>query len=96
MSERASDFEERLNRYPILKKRFFSLIDIVEDKSGSYENADEAELKFIDEVRRMSNELMHEWASEKESVKAEEIRRSSGSFIGHGKKNCVGIQLSER
>gem|GEM_PF-3775452 len=25
MSERASDSEERLNRYPILKKRFFSL-----------------------------------------------------------------------
>jgi hypothetical protein len=88
MSERACDSEERLNRYPILKKRFFSLPDIVEDKSGIYEKADEAELKFIEEVRRMSNELMRERASGKESVRAGELRRSSGSFIGHGKKTA--------
>jgi len=28
MSERASDFEERLNRYPILKERIKSLLNI--------------------------------------------------------------------
>jgi hypothetical protein len=39
---------------------------------------------------------MRIWASEKESVRVEEIKKFSGDIVGHGKKNCYGIQHSEK
>jgi len=96
MSEKASDFEERLNRYPIMKERITSLLNIVEDSSGDYRKADEAEQRLIEELRLTGNELMRERASGKESVSAEELGRSNISVIGHGKKNFFGRQHSEK
>ena len=86
MSGRASDFEERPNRYPILKERILSLLDIAEDSSGNYEKADEAEQGLIGELRLTGNALMCGWASGKESVSTEESRKSDISVIGHGEK----------
>ena len=96
MTGKASDFEERLNSHPILKKRILSLFEIVEDRSGNYNTADEAEEKIIEEVRHIGNELMHVWASEKESVRVEETKKLSEKIISHGKKNCHGVQHSEK
>ena len=96
MSENISDFEERINRYPILKKRFCSLLDIVEDRSGNYGKADEAESVLIEKLRLTGNELMNEWGSVRESAIYEESVRSNAALIGHGKKNSDGGQLSER
>lgn len=96
MSENISDSEERINRYPILKKRFRSLPDIVEDKSGNYGKAGEAESGLIEKLRQTGNELMNERASVRESAIYEESVRSSINITGHGKKNSDGRQLSER
>lgn len=96
MIGKASDSEERLNSHPILKKRILSLFEIIGDRSGSYNTADSAEEKIIEEMRHFGNELMHIWASEKESPVAEETKKSSGNMIGHGKKNCHGIRHPER
>jgi len=51
------------------------LFEIVEDRSGNYNTADNAEEKIIEEIRHLGNELMHVWASEKESVRVEEIKK---------------------
>jgi hypothetical protein len=96
MIEKASDSEERLNSHPILKTGLRSLIEIAEDRSEKYNTADDAEEKIIGEVRQSGNELMRIWASEKESVRVEEIKKFSGDIVGHGKKNCYGIQHSEK
>ena len=95
-NEKVSCFEERLNSHPVIKDRIKSLIDIIEDTSGSYDRADDAELKIITELRRMGNEIMNEWASGKELAKAGELRRNCPDITGHGKKNFFGIQYSER
>jgi len=42
MTGKASDSEERLNSHPILKKRILSLSEIVEDRTGNYNTADNA------------------------------------------------------
>jgi hypothetical protein len=96
MSGKASDFEERLNSYPVLKKRLLSLFEIIDDRSGSYNSADNAEEKIIGEMRHLGNELMHIWASEKEAAGFAEIKNSSEKMVGHGKKNCHGIRHSEK
>ena len=96
MTGKASDFEVRLNSHPILRKRILSLFGIVGDRSGNYNTADNAGEKIIEEIRHPGNELMHVWASEKESVRVEEIKKVSENIISHGKKNCHGIRHSEK
>jgi hypothetical protein len=86
MSEKAYDSEERLNRHPILKERIASFLNIVEDSSGNYDKADEAESALIEKLRSFGNELMHGWASGKESVMTEKLIRSGNRVSGHGKK----------
>jgi hypothetical protein len=95
-NEKVSVFEERLNSHPVLKDRFESLLDIVEDTAGNYDKADEAELKIIEELRRTGNILMNEWAERKESAGAGELRKSCRDMTGHGKKNSSGIRHSEK
>lgn len=95
MSEKASDFEERLNSHPILKDRFRLLPDIIEDTGGHYDKADRAELGFIDELRKTGKELMNEWALRQEKVRAESAADAADT-ICHGKKNSFGIRHSEK
>jgi hypothetical protein len=95
MSEKASDFEERLNSHPILKERFGLLLDIIEDTCGNYDKADNAELKFIEELRKTGKELMNAWASRQENIRSEAIH-NRGETICHGKKNFSGIRHSEK
>jgi len=96
MSEKSYDFEERLNRHPILKERMASILNIVEDSEGNYDKADEAGLIIIEKLRSFGNELMHGWASGKEPVMTEKLRVSGRSVSGHGKKNFIGRPLSEK
>jgi hypothetical protein len=96
MIGKASDFEERLNSHPILRKRIESLFGIVEDRTGNYNTADGAEEKIIEEMRHLGNELMQVWASGKEAVRVAETKKFSENIVGHGKKNCFGTQHSEK
>jgi hypothetical protein len=48
MSEKASEFEERLSSHPILKDGMASLPELIEDRDGSCDTADDAEQKVID------------------------------------------------
>lgn len=94
MSDHEVNIEERLNRHPILKSRVESLLNIAENSSEITEKADDAEFRLIDELRRMGNEILQDWALEKESVTVGELRNDNENIIGHGKKNFIGTQRS--
>ncbi len=94
MSDHEVNIEERLNRHPVLKSRVGSLLNIVENSSEITEKADDAEFRVIGELRRMGNEILQDWASEKESVTVGELRNDNENIIGHGKKNFIGTQRS--
>lgn len=96
MSDRILTLEERLHSHPRLKNRVESLLEIVEDTSPEIEKADEAELRVIEELRRLGNELLHEWAFTKETVHVEEFRENHAAMVGHGKKNCIGTPPLEK
>ena len=86
MSDHETDIEERQNRHPLLKRRIESILNIAENTSGDINIADDAEFHVIDEVRRMGDVIMHEQVSERESVKADELRRDNENIVGHGKR----------
>lgn len=93
MSDYANSIEERLNRHPILKNRVESLLNIVENSSGDASTADDAEKRVVQELRQMGNEMLNDWALEKESVAVEGIRNHNEKVIGHGKKTLLAYHI---
>ena len=76
--------EKRLSKHPHLKNRIEQLIKIVEDADGDLKKADDAEKRVIEELRRMGNEVLHDWAVNREKKGAEET--NGKGFIKNGKK----------
>lgn len=72
MSDHIVTLEERLDAYPVLKKNVEALLQIVEDSSQEIETADKAEVRVIEALRVLGNELLQAWASTKAMEKVEE------------------------
>ena len=68
-----------------------SLLRAVEDEAGELREADAAELRLIDEIRRMGQEALQAWASGQVEKTSQKIVQESGVW-SEGKKNCTGIR----
>lgn len=85
----------RLNADVTLRSRVESILELVGDDAGDLKRADDAELRTIDEVRRLGQEVMTAWATRQ----VERTTRSAleGDQVARqGKKNCAGTAPSER
>ena len=78
-----------LNANPQIKSRIASLLAAVEDAAGDLKEADAAEMRMIEEIRRMGQEAMQAWADRQLAVSEQEVRRG-GQVHREGKKNSVG------
>jgi hypothetical protein len=76
--------ESRLNKHPHLKNRIEQLLKIVENAEGDLKKADEAEKRVIEELRKMGNEVLHDWASSREKQEAEAVNKRG--LVKNGKK----------
>lgn len=79
----------RLNRHPKLKNRMTALLSIAEDAGDDLVKADEAEKQVIDEVRKMGNEVLTDWA-ESRIVKAEKYLPEGEKVVRCGQKKFTG------
>ena len=57
------NLEERLRKHPALRARLEVLLDMVEDESGQFERADDAEEFLISQLRSLGQEVLQEWAT---------------------------------
>jgi len=89
------DLESRLNRHPRLKSRVEGLLDIVDNAGDDVEKASVAELRVIEELRRMGNDALHCWAEKQERKKAERLEHSDAGVHKKVKKNSTGTHVSE-
>ena len=78
-----------LNANPQIKSRIASLLAVVEDAAGDLKEADAAEMRLIEEIRRMGQEAMQAWAARQVEKSEQEIRRG-GEVQREGKKNSAG------
>ena len=96
MIDRKGGFEKRLNKYPYLKSRFESILDVVEDKSCSVDKADEAEELLIEEIRQLGGEALHTWAMGKEEEKVKGLLEDKKGMKRQGKKKFGGTRHLEK
>jgi hypothetical protein len=96
MSDRKRSFEERLAAHPELRDRFEQILKLVEDVDEQINTADEAEERAIEELRRLGNEILHDWAIHKDSQTAQQTFREKPKANSNGKKNSPGTPRSGR
>ncbi len=92
MSDHKPSIEDRLQSHPHLKQRFEAILDIVDAPSGQVDKADDAEQRVTEELRRLGNDVLHDWAHGKEIQKAEELRSIAPKTTSDGKKNSLGTR----
>ena len=78
-----------LNANPQIKNRIASLLAVVEDAAGDLKEADAAEMRMIEEIRRLGQEALQAWAERQVERSEQELRRG-GQVQREGKKNCAG------
>jgi hypothetical protein len=81
-----------LNANPQIKNRIASLLAAVEDAAGDLKQADAAEMRMIEEIRRMGQEAMQAWAT-RQVEKAEQELRQRGGVKREGKKTVLAHHL---
>ena len=78
-----------LNANPQIKNRIASLLAAVEDAAGDLKEADAAEMRLIEEIRRMGREAMQAWANRQIEMTGQDVWRG-GQVQREGKKNSAG------
>ncbi len=95
LSQEDKELLNQLNRRPDLKKRVKSILSIAGDDGDGIVKADEAESRVIEEVRRMGNEVLTQWA-ETRIEKSGAYLPADSDIDRSGKKKSVGTQHSEK
>jgi hypothetical protein len=95
MREDDLQFLEKLNSTPALRKRFEEILNIAQNTSGELITADEAEGKAIEEIQKLGQEILQEWAVKQHEKAVHMIKQENPKSRKHEKKNSIGNQHLE-
>ncbi len=85
-------FLSRLNEHPELRERMEGLLDMVENETGNFTKANDAEQYAIDALRKMGNDILHSWAKKAAIKSSENFDEQNKTYSVDGKKKSNGIQ----
>jgi hypothetical protein len=77
---------ERLRQHPELMERFQSILEISASAEGSVKSADEVEGLLMEEMRRLGNTAMGDWARRAERKLGEQLEQKDASARARKKK----------
>jgi hypothetical protein len=77
---------ERLREHPELMERFQTILEISANAEGPVKSADEVEGLLIQEMRRLGNTTMGEWAVSAEKRLGEQLEHKDASARARKKK----------
>jgi hypothetical protein len=84
------NFFKKLEEHPHLRKRFEEILNIAE--SDDIITADEAEERAIEEVRKLGQEVLQEWALKQHNKQIHKVIKDHPEAKKQGKKNSIGDQ----
>ena len=93
MTENDQLFLNRLNEHPELRERMEGLLDMVENETGNFTKANDAEQHAIEELRKMGNDILHSWAKKAATKSSANFGEQNKTCSGDGKKKSNGTQL---
>mgnify|MGYP001764135406 CR=1 FL=1 len=95
MNPKAIEIANRLQDNPELLARVESLLNIVEDAGGNLKKAADAEMRVIEELRKMGNEALTGWGK-RQSDKAATAADQDPTTRRMGKKKSAGTAVTDK
>lgn len=95
MSPKSIEMVKRLHEHPELLARVDMLLNIVEDTGNDLKKAADAEMRVIEELRKMGNEVLTGWAK-KQSNNAINAADKNPNMRRMGKKTSTGTAVTEK
>jgi hypothetical protein len=86
LSQEELKMMERLRRHPEILDRVQSILEIAENKEGPLKTADEVEELLVQEMRKLGNTTMRDWAGGAQERVAEGLRRQEPTLRSRKKK----------
>jgi hypothetical protein len=77
---------ERLREHPDLLERFQTILEISANADGSVKSADEVEALLIEEMRRLGNATMGDWATSAEKRLGDQLEQNDTTARARKKK----------
>ena len=77
---------EQLRQQPEIRERVQSILDITGNANGPLKTADEVEELLIQELRRLGNTSMNQWATGAEERVSQELKRQDSTVRSRKKK----------
>ena len=79
--------DQRLANNPRLRQRFLAIADMVDQALEEGCTADEAEARTIEQVRKLGQEVLTEWAEKAAPQATQKAQEQDARLIKSGKKN---------
>jgi hypothetical protein len=86
LSQEEHKMMERLRRHPEILDRVRSVLEIAENKEGPLKTADQVEELLIEEMRKLGNTTMRDWAGAAQERVGEVLRRKEPTLRSRKKK----------
>lgn len=88
LSEKAREerFMEKLREHPLLLERFEAIMELTRSDGGPIRKADQVEELLVEEVRKLGNRAMQDWAQGAEACAAEQLRQETPGVRSYKKK----------
>jgi len=83
---------EKLESHPALAERFYSILQIADEpgRNGKFRKADEVEAMLIEEVRKLGNEVLMDWAEGVDTQLGEQLKDEDSTVQMREKKTSNG------
>ena len=86
MSQSEAQLLERLRQHPEMMERVQRILDIAYNTEGPLKSADQVEELLIQEMRRLGNTSMHQWATQAEQRVSRELKAQDATVRSRKKK----------
>ena len=80
------NFFARLKKHPALRERFESILDIAENTNGDCVKADDAEERVIEEVRKLGQTTLQDWADDQNTRQTKRMLEEMETSRAYKKK----------
>ena len=87
VSQSEAQLLDRLRQHPEMMERVQSILDIAYNEAGPLKTADQVEELLIQEMRRLGQTSMHQWATQAEERVSRELKSQDATVRSRKKKH---------
>ena len=86
LTEQEIELVEQLRRQPKILERMQRIMEIARSAEGPLKTADEVEELLIEEMRKLGNATMHQWAEQAQERLSQELQQEDATVLKRKKK----------